>query len=190
MAQLTISLSRAHKIAERIKTRMSELSAEATTLMGNQTVSGVGGEAQIAKFHDMASRGAEALEQALKYSAAFAHLRAAIGIENEARGINVMLADLEALNRAMGMFKNILGATTTKAIAPAELGSYKPLNASSVMSSIAVSVLTAEQAKDLTERHAKAQREAFALSDRIAEANAKSFVVELADDIAAVVTGG
>jgi hypothetical protein len=189
MTQLTVSLSRAHKIAERIKARMTELAAEAATLMGNQTVSGVGGEAQQAKLQGMAAQGAAALDQALQYSDALATLRAAIGAENQARGINAMLAELEALNRTMGMLKNVLSSTSAKAITPAELAEYKPLSTSSMHASIAVTVMTAEQVKDLTERHAKAQREAFALSDRIAEANARSFTLALPDAVAAVVTG-
>lgn len=190
MTQLTVSLSRAHKIAERIKTRMNELTAEATTLMGNQTVSGVGGEAQIVKLQGMAAKGFAALDQALLYSDAFAKLRSAIGVQNQARGINEMLAELEALNRAMGTLKTVLSGTSAKAIAPSELAEYKPLSTSGIHASITVAVMSPEQVKALTERHAKAQRDAFALSDRIAEANAKSFMVELPDDIATVVTGG
>jgi hypothetical protein len=190
MTQLTISLSRAHKIAERIKTRMNELAAEATALMGNQSVSGVGGEAQITKLQGMATKGMAALDQALVYSEAFAKLRSAIGAQNQSRGINEMLAELESLNRTMGTLKTVLSSTSAKAIAPSELAEYKPLNTSNMHASIAVAVLAPEQVNYLTDRHAKAQREAFALSDRIAEANAKSFTVDLPDDIAAVVTGG
>lgn len=189
MTQLTVSLSRAHKIAERIKTQMHELSSAATTLMGNQTVSGVGGAAQLAKLQGMAAQGALALDTALQYSDALAKLRAAIGAENQARGINAMLAELEAHNRAIGLLKNVLASTTAKAISPAELAEYKPLNASALHASIAVTVMSPEQVQDLAERLAKTQRDAFALSDRIAEANAKPFTLELPDDIAAVVTG-
>lgn len=190
MTQLTASLSRAHKYAERLKTRINELGAEASSLLGNQTVAGVGGEAQIAKLEGLAPLGIAALDQAQHYSHAFAKLRAAIGIENHNRGISEMLAELEGLNRTMGVLKVILASASSKAIAPQDLAHYKPLNTNAIHASISVAVLTPEHVQVLTARHAKAQREAFALSDRIAEANAKSFTFELPDDIAAVVTGG
>lgn len=190
MTQLTVSLSRAHKIAERIKTRMNELTAEATNQMGTQSVAGVGGEAQIAKLQGMAVMGMASLDEAMVYSNAYAKLRAAIGEQNHVRGINAMLADLEALNRTMGTLKSVLSGISAKAIAPTELAEYKPLSTSGINASIAVTVLSPVQVKQLAERQASAQREAFALSDRIAEANAKSFVVELPDAVTAVVTGG
>lgn len=188
--KLTVSLSRAHKIAERIKTRMNELFAEATALMGNQTVGGVGGLAQVEKLEGMAAKGLVVFEQALQYSGAFAQLRAAIGAENEKRGVSAKMAELEALNRAMGAIKAILSASPANSITPAELGDYKPLNTAAMRASISVAVMTPEQVKDLKGRQAQLQREAFALSDRINELNAPAFAIELPDIIGAEVTGG
>jgi hypothetical protein len=191
MAQLSISLSRAHKIAERIKTRMGELFSEAAGLAAVQNVTGVSGDAQVAKLSEQGARALEVFGRAEKFSAELAALRARIGAENQERGVNAMLARLEGYNRIVANLKALINQGKAAGITPAELAGYKPLTESSRFGAIAVSVvvLKAEQLAQLEQRLAQVQREAFALSDQIAEANAARFTVELADDIAAEVTG-
>lgn len=191
MAQLSISLSRAHKIAERIKARMGELFSEAAGLAAVQNVTGVSGDAQVAKLSEQGARALEVFSRAEKFSVELAALRARIGAENQERGVNAMLARLEGYNRLVANLKSLINQGKAAGIAPAELAGYKPLTDSTRFGAIAVSVvvLKAEQVAQLEQRLAQAQREAFALSDQIAEANAARFTVELADDIAAEVTG-
>ena len=189
MAQLQISLSRAHKVAERIKTRMGELFAEAQSRASVQTLTGVT-DLQVSKLQ---SAGREALElnaRAEKFALALAKLRAAIGAENHVRGINAMLAELDALNRIVANKKAMLVHAKADGIAPQDLATYKPLVENRSYSlGVTVTVLDAESAQGLAESLAAAQRDVFSLSDRIAEANAARFTFELDDDVASEVTG-
>lgn len=191
MAQLSISLSRAHKIAERIKARMNELFTEALTLGSLQNVSGVTGEAQVTKLAEQGARAVDALARAEKYSVAHAELRASIGRENDSRGIDAMLARQQHLNRVVSNLKALIAQGKTSGITPAELGSYKPLAESNRFGHtvVGVVVLTAGQVAELEQRLAQVQRDAFALSDQVAEANAARFTLELDDEIAAEVSG-
>ena len=191
MAQLSISLSRAHKIAERIKARMTELFTESLNQGSLQSVSGVTGEAQVTKLAEQGARAVEALARAEKYSAAHAELRASIGRENDARGIDAMLARQQHLNRVVSNLKALIAQGKATGITPAELASYKPLAESNRFgaSVVGVVVLTTAQVAELEQRLAQVQRDAFALSDQVAEANAARFTLELDDEIAAEVSG-
>lgn len=191
MAKLSISLSRAHKIAERMKTRMNEQFNEAQSLASEQNVAGFTGEVQVAKLVDQGLRAVAVFDRAEKMSIALATLRARIGAENQERGINAMLARLEGLNRAVSNLKAIIVHGKGDGIAPTELATYKPLVESRGFGSQAVSVnvFSADAVAALEQRVAQAQRDAFVLSDQIAEANAARFELELDDEIAAEVTG-
>lgn len=191
MAKLSISLSRAHKIGERIKARMNELFTEAQGLGSNQNVAGFSGEAQIAKLVDQGNRAIIAFDRAEKFSEALSALRARIGAENQERGINSMLAHLEGMNRIVSNLKVLIDRNKSDGITPAELTTYKPLAEGRGFggASVAVVVVTPAQVTVLEQRLAQVQREAFALSDRIAEANAARFELDLDDEIATEVTG-
>lgn len=190
MAQLQLSLSRAHKIGERLKQRMGELFSEAAALVQVQGVQGVT-DAQVTKLQGQGAQAMEFLDKAEKYARALSKLRSDIGKENQSRGINAMLAELEALNRMTSNLKAMVAAGKASGVSPQELGSYKPLTSGDRLynAGVSVVVLSADQTRELESRLAKLQREAFALSDRIAEANASRFAVEMDDEIAAEVTG-
>lgn len=193
MATVTITLTRAHKLAERLKQKANELRAEASGLAQNQRVTGAAGEQTVARFREQGRRAMEALLAADRCSEALASLRAQIGAENERRGISAKLAELEHINRMMAARKAMIPARSETSISPDELQSYAPLAADfrnlSGQYFVEVAVLSAEAVQQITAEVASLQRTAFQLSDHIAEANAARFSVSLEDDILAEVTG-
>ncbi len=191
MTTVQISLSRAHKVAERLKTRASECFAEALSLSRPQSVNGTTGETQVARLKAQAERALELLGLGETYSRALATLRARIGRENEARGINAMLAELDGVNRILGQKKAVLEQAKDDGITPDELAAYKPLAGAerSLMMGVTVRVLDDAVRERLAADVAALQKQAFSLSDRIAEANAQRMSIELDDVLAAEVIG-
>lgn len=191
MAQLTLSLSRAHKISERIATRMNELYAESNALAAVKNVTGMAGESQVAKLTEQGQRAVEAHNLAEKYSEALTQLRIVIGAENQARGVNALLARQAGLNRTLSNLKKLIAQGKAAGIEPTDLAHYKPLSEASRLGNMAVSVVVvgAETVVELEQQYAQAKRDFNAVSDQVSEANAHRFTVELADDIAAEVTG-
>lgn len=191
MAQLQVTLSRAHKIAERLKARISELLSEANALSAPVHVTGLTGSEQVQRLQAQGDKALAVLASADHYARALTALRAAIGHENEARGISAMLAELDGVNRLLGARKELLNNVKENGLAPGELATYKPIspNERGLLGGVTVQVLQAAHREQLEASQAALQRQSFALSDRIAEANAARFSVELSDDIVAEVTG-
>lgn len=190
MAKLEITLSRAHKIAERLKGKATELTSEAERLAHSVGLSGkTAGKSQTER---LASQGAQAIELAVsaeRHLRAVANVRAIIGRENEKRGINALLAKSDAVNKAIALRKSIVEQAKDGAITVGEFAEFTPLSEDSYMRSVMVNVFTDEQRSAMAADLAKLQREAFALADQVAEANAGRFALELDDDMAAEVTG-
>jgi len=191
MAQLNISLSRAHKISERIATRMNELYNESNALAAVKSVTGMAGDSQAAKLTEQGQRAVEVFIRAEKYSEALTALRISIGAENQARGINALLARQAGLNRTIANLKKLIDQGKAAGIEPGDLATYKPLSESSRLGNLAVSVVVVNQTTvaELEQKHAQAKRDLNSVTDQVSEANAQRFTVEVADDIAAEVTG-
>lgn len=191
MAKLDITLSRAHKIAERLKTKASEMWAESERLSQNAPVSGKTGPSQGAR---LAAQGTEALalaDAAERVLRAVAGVRQRIAHENEKRGINRLLGLSDAVNRSIASRKSLLELAKDGSIGHDELEHYKPLKdeASYGSGSVRVNVFTDAQRAAMAAALAQLRRESFALADQIAEANAGRLSLDLDDDIAEMSTG-
>ena len=192
MATLQITLSRTHKISERLKARATEFFKEALTLGQVARESGSSGESHVQRLTEQGQKALALSEKAERYSRITAEVRAVIGRENETRGINALLARLDAVNRILAHKKELLEQAKSAGIAPAELLTFKPLavSESRFNSGIQVKVLDDAAQQVLEQSVAALQREAFQLADQVAEANAARLTLTLDDDIAAEVTGG
>ena len=91
MTTIEISLSRAHKIGERLKTRGTELFNEAFSMAKASQIAGTSGEQQIARLAEKAARAMQLHAESERYMRAAAAVRAAISRENSARGIDKLL---------------------------------------------------------------------------------------------------
>ena len=192
MATLQITLSRTHKISERLKARATEFFKEALILGQVARESGSSGESHVQRLTEQGQKALALSEKAERYSRITAEVRAVIGRENETRGINALLARLDAVNRILAHKKELLEQAKSAGIAPAELLTFKPLAGSDSRfnSVIQVKVLDDAAQQVLEKSVAALQREAFQLADQVAEANAARLTLTLDDDIAAEVTGG
>lgn len=189
MTILDVSLSRTHKIAERLKARATELLAEALTLSHPVSVTGTG-TAQGQRLAGQGQRALERTEMGQRFLRAGATVRTVIARANEARGINDLLAQLDAVNRLVTHHKSLLEQAKQAGISAEELETFQPLNTQSLHYGVTVNVMANDVRTKVESQLAVLQREAFQLADRIAEANAGRLKLELDDDIAAEVTGG
>lgn len=191
MAVIELSLSRAHKVAERLKSASKEAFGEAISLAAPQTIRGVAGKAHVERLQAQEARAMALMNRAELLSQALVSVRTRIGQENETRGISGMLAELEGLNRLISQRKELLAYAKEDSLSIAELSDYRQFGTGESPSPYGVQVRMLSDAarSQLEEAIAVAQREAYALSDRIAEANARRMSLELDDAIAQEVTG-
>lgn len=188
MQVLDVTLSRAHKIAERLKDLMKDSLADAESQSEAKSFTGAPAPSELAVLSTRGASVLAALTAATSYSLEWAKVRSAIARENQKRGIDRMLADLERLNKLIITYKQVVAATKAEGWLPSEVaqgtfdanaGRYLTVN---VMRESATSGEIAQALQGLQSR-------VIQLSDEIAEANAPRVKLELPDAIARVVTG-
>ncbi len=186
MTTIEISLSRAHKVAERLKARATELFEQAHRLGQVSNVKGVSGQAQVDRLAEQARLSMSLLAESERFMRATAAVRHIISRENQTRGIDRLLAELEVVNRLVVQRRSMLAEAKGGSVPLLELLGFKSLGKESVYGSdgVEVRVLGPEQERVLEERLADLQRESFDLTDRIAELNGPRVKIELEDDIA------
>lgn len=123
---LELTLSRWHKVAERLASKANEAAAAATAAFCGQRVNGYAGEAQKSALSERAQEGVKALaEQEIALSALSA-IRAALGRANAERGVSDLLARQESANRRLKLVREILAGQRPDMVFPDALETYKP----------------------------------------------------------------
>lgn len=179
-----VSISRLHKLADRLKAKIAELTSDAETALNAQTWrSGTVTQAQVNRATEQATQGYAALAQAEQLSRELARIRGIIATQNERLGINTKLGLQDVLNRQLNALKSIVTNSGALLLDEVEVGQSTGDYGISVTSQSSAQVQEAKQAI------ARLQREIFGLSDEVAEANATRIELELSDDVAALITG-
>lgn len=180
---VTVTLSRAHKLAERLKAGATERfhSAQAALAPRTEYVStltvrakGLTAAAEKAKL---------ALDEAVAWSEAAVGVRAAIGAANQTAGVAAMLAEQAGVNQRLNWFQQLVA---TQGDSNPELSEFMANVAGTQAQdrAITLSVISSADQDRMRETLAALKRQAFALSDRIAVANAATIELSLPPAIA------
>lgn len=188
MQTLEVSLSRAHKIVERLNESFKNALTEAEELSSLVSITAYPSPSGIEELRNRSDRAYKAIENAQKYSEALASVRTVIAIENNKRGIDRMLARLDALNKISATLKQIVATSKKDGYLPVEVELY-PKDSSSYFNLVVNPIRGTASAKLVVARYAEVQRDLVQLSDAISEANAPRVKLELPDNIVALVTG-
>ena len=188
--QLTVSLSRAHKIAERLKdcmkTSLSEAEAKATPV----TFSAKPSQSNV---DEIAVNGTQYFEHASEfqmYADAWAAVRQAIAVENHKRGIDAKLVRLETLNKVLALHKRAVAASKLPGYLPNEAENYKPDQSTFSRYGLVVNPLRNDGfSKKALTALGDTQRQVIQLSDEISTANGPQVTLTLDPKIIAEVTG-
>lgn len=188
--RITMTLSRAHKVAERLRTKVTEAAQAAGAGLGIIRVDGVGGDAQLASLAESRQKALEALGTHATYNQALQDVRAAVGRANATTGVSDLLAEQEAIARRIKLLRDILGASSAIAIQPEELATYRPLTQARDVYSrgetgVPVTLLPTEVRAGLEADLNALQKQQYAVSDRVADANAARIELDLPDELAA-----
>ena len=190
--QFVVSISRAHKVAERLSQLAQEAGETAKKAYLNTRVDGYAGDAQATALDLLATKADDALEAHAGYGKALADVRTAIAVANAKQGINALLSELEAVNRRTKLLKDIVGGQRTEMVAPNALEGYKAVGGSEAMryrgeeapGRIHVRLLDAEQLAEIQAQLDSLKVRAFALSDQIADANRATVEVVMGEALA------
>lgn len=113
-----LTLSRWHKVVERINAALKEREASVKKAFTATTVSPWNKEGIEEKATAIARRAAEDLALIEAGTRAVAQIRAALAIRNAELGIAARLAEAEAANRAAALYKSVIEGQDTDAVCP------------------------------------------------------------------------
>lgn len=182
--QVKVTLSRLLKLQERLKLRIKELNDEATTAIGqtkNWRVSPT--EDALTRVREGASKGIAAAREAIRLTEEFSKVRAVVSSQNEVLGISARMARIDGLTTQKNSLKSALAAAQGNT-------SIHELPAGSPVGDYGVNtgVMTDDDIQVVNKLVEDLQRDIYRLSDENAEANATRVEVDLADDVAALIT--
>lgn len=185
--QVKITLSRAHKVTERIKALLAELSSTAVYGLANASVPRYTGEDQVELLSARSAKGIQAVGKYFKYNQVLTDLRLAISKANTDFGVSELLGQQEMLSRNCGLLKQLLTDVDVNAVAPSQLKDVRiPANPDRYRDpDIIVTLLTAADRAKLEADMVTLKKEMFVVSDKIADANANKITIELDEAIAA-----
>lgn len=197
MAEHKLTINRAHKVVERLKTlvkqhenRVIETGAAIDTALPV-------GDGVIARMGERTNDFEVALAYYKATSTALVSVRQVIGKANAANGINDLLAEQEGLSRELKLIKVILERCGGSiAVAPGELKDYPIPQAQSAStggflrgqtSGVKVYSLDKVRQQSLENEAKTLQSKLHGIADRIAEANRASVSIELSPEISEAV---
>lgn len=188
----TLTLTRWHKVAERINAALKEREANVKTAFTATAISPWNKEGVEDKATEIARRAADSLCLVEAGAAAVAAIRAALALKNAQLGIAGRLAEAEAANRRSALYKAVLDGQKPDMVRPenvralpAELLGESESWGYARRSALAVTLQTADSAllESLRQRLTREQARATRLLDEIADLNREKIEIELPQDV-------
>lgn len=187
----TLTLTRWHKVAERINVAIKERDARVIVAFTAATISPWNKEGVEQKAAGIAARAKGDLAIVERGSAAVAAIRSALARKNAELGIAARLAEVEAANRRIALYRAVLEKQSVDMVQPEHVrhvpahavpegeASWARRDPPRITLQVADAALLAELASKL----AREQARAHALLDEIADLNREKLELEITDDL-------
>lgn len=191
MQSYTLSMSRWHKVAERLARNYSDLTQAVRNTLTNTQVSGFLGEGQIGRLHELASQQVANLDRAFTVQDALAKIRQAIGDANVRIGVSKDLAEYDALSRRQKLLETILAAQTSEMVGfdelpqlPKQIVTEDRYDRSK--GTVRVCMLDGDALERLKAEAESLKARVYGLADRISDLNRERLTIDLTEEIAQV----
>ena len=186
----TLTLSRWHKVAERLSRDYTETVFKAKQALTQTRVSAYVGESQEVALREQASDWSARLERAFRLQDGIGDIRRILGDANAQHGITALLAEFDKLNRRQKVLTDLVEGQAPDMIAISEL---KHIPADYVADGdnydrrrpqLRVRMLERAEVIRLREDLDAVRARAYALADEIAERNKATLALELTGEVA------
>ena len=192
MQTYTLSLSRWHKVAERLTRAFTQLTEAAQAVLGGTKVTGYLGATQVERLRDQAAEQLEGLRRAFRLQDALVDVRRAIGEASARAGVNAALAEHDALARRQRFLESLLAAQTPQMIALEELDKLPAPQlpptqlrfGGETEAALPVRTLDAASEAALRSEADELRARVYALADHISDLNRERLTLELCDEAA------
>lgn len=184
-AAYTSTLSRWHKVAERLSREYTETVFSSRVTLNQFKVSAYLGESQEQFLRDQATHSLAALDRAFAVQDCIVRIRQAVGHANVREGIADQLAELDKLNRRVKVLSELVEGQTNDLIGIEDLHKIPADYVAdgerydSKRPSIKVRVMSLEQLAVLTDQFERTRARSYGLADEISDLNRVKLTVEL-----------
>ena len=188
----TLTLSRWHKVAERVNAALREREANVKTAFTATTISPWNKEGVEEKAAEIGRRAADDLALVEAGARAVAAIRAALAIRNADLGISGRLAEVEGANRRAALYRTIIDGQKPDMVRPegvrtlpAELVGETESWGFARRSALAVTLQTADRilVESLREKLSREQGYATRLLDEVADLNREKLEIDMPQEV-------
>lgn len=187
----TLSLSRWHKIAERLAKTYTEMTADAKNVLTQTQVTGYFGEGQVSRLREQSRQALAGIKDAFTLQDSLVKLRQAIGEANARTGVAAELAEYDALCRRHKLLANLISVPTVEMV---ELEDLAQLTRQIVVESrydsnrgaVRVSMMDGAAYNELAEEERQLSSRVYALADKINDMNRERLTLELPEEMARI----
>ncbi len=186
----TLTLTRWHKVAERLARDFGESASECRSTLTQTVISAYLGEEQEQFLQAQTQKALGNLERAFRIQDAVAHIRHLVGNANVHEGVAAKLAEFDKLNRRVKTLSEVVDSQSTDMVSITQLRSipkdYVADGASydSKRPKIKVRMLGMQDLEKLASQLDAARKAAYALSDEVSDLNKAKLSIELETDVA------
>jgi hypothetical protein len=190
--QYTLTLTRWHKVAERINAALRERETDVKAAFTATAISPWNKEGVEQKAADIARRGADDLALIEVGARAVAHIRTALAIRNAELGVSAKLAEAESANRAAALYKAIIEGQKADMVRPESVralpaGIANEADAFSfgrrTAAVITLQIANAAFVESLRERLAREQARGTKLLDEVADLNREKLEIDVPQEV-------
>jgi len=186
----TLTLTRWHKVAERLAREYGEAVSESRSTLTQTAISAYLGEEQEEFLQTQTQTALSNLDRAFRIQDAVAHVRHLVGDANVREGVSAKLAEFDKLNRRVKALSEVVESQSSDMVSVTQLCSipkdYVADGASydSKRPRIKVRMLDSQALEQLAEQLSNARKAAYALSDEVSDLNKAKLSIELETEVA------
>ncbi len=188
--KLTLTLTRWHKVAERINAALKVCEERSLAALTATTISPWNKEGIEEKARHIAGQARTDLALIEAATAAVAGIRAALAHRNADLGISARLAEVEAANRRARLYRELVDKQRADMVRPEDVrhvpamaGTDEPLWPRRSGSGITLAIADKALLDELRAKLAREQARSHALLDTVADSNREKLELELADEL-------
>ena len=190
--QYTLTLTRWHKVAERINAALRERETDVKAAFTATAISPWNKEGVEEKAAEIARRGADDLALIEVGARAVAHIRTALAIRNAELGVSAKLAEAESANRAAALYKAIIEGQKADMVRPESVRALPAgiANEADTFSFgrrtaavITLQIANAAFVGSLREKLAREQARATKLLDEVADLNREKLEIDVPQEV-------
>ena len=188
----TLTLSRWHKVAERVNAALKEREANVKTAFTATTISPWNKEGVEEKAAEIGRRAADDLALVEAGARAVAAIRAALAMRNAELGISGKLAEVEGANRRAALYRTVIDGQKPDMVRPegvralpGELVGETESWGFARRSALAVTLQTADRilVESLREKLSREQGYATRLLDEVADLNREKLEIDMPQEV-------